>query len=585
MADDFDVSQFKEIFVSESKEHLSVLNANLLELEKNPSARDLLNEVFRAAHTLKGMAATMGFDKVTELTHTMENLLDKLRSGKIEAKAESIDILFDCFDSLESLLDEIVSGQDKGINIQALVQKLKNMDSAAVAAAPQPAVKAEKIVPAENIAGQTAPPPPQKTEPAAPAQVPAKEEPKPSEAAPPQAAEKDVQDKAVSSGEHKSQTVRIKVEHLDKLMNLVGELVIAKAQLSQIAEKEQITELSSVINGISQYTTELQEEVLKTRMVPVKQIFDRYPRMVRDLTHRLSKEIEFVMTGTEIEIDRMLLDQINEPLVHLLRNSVDHGIESPETRKMLNKNISGTVRLNARREKGFVWIEVSDDGKGMDAEEIKRKAVEKGIIDPQDAQQLSESDAFMLICHPGFSLAKEITDISGRGVGMDVVRNLVEAFNGKLEIRSKKGEGSVFVVQLPLTMAIIQALLVNAGKEVYAIPLTNVAEIARIEKEAIKTIDKKEVLLLRNEVIPLVSLGRVFNSPGSSNSELGNYTVIVELASKKVGIVVDGLIGKQEIVIKTLSGILRSVKNFSGATILGDGRVVLILDVVSIYGS
>ena len=221
----------------------------------------------------------------------------------------------------------------------------------------------------------------------------------------------------------------------------------------------------------------------------------------------------------------------------------------------------------------------------MDAEEIKRKAVEKGIIDPQDAQQLSESDAFMLICHPGFSLAKEITDISGRGVGMDVVRNLVEAFNGKLEIRSKKGEGSVFVVQLPLTMAIIQALLVNAGKEVYAIPLTNVAEIARIEKEAIKTIDKKEVLLLRNEVIPLVSLGRVFNSPGSSNSELGNYTVIVELASKKVGIVVDGLIGKQEIVIKTLSGILRSVKNFSGATILGDGRVVLILDVVSIYGS
>jgi len=382
--------------------------------------------------------------------------------------------------------------------------------------------------------------------------------------------------------EHKAQTVRIKVEHLDKLMNLVGELVIAKVQIAQIAEKERISELSMLMNGISQFTAELQEEVLKTRMVPVKYIFDRYPRMVRDLSHRLGKEIEFVMSGTEIEIDRMLLDQINEPLVHLLRNAVDHGIEPPDVRMELGKPAGGTITLNARREKGSVWVEVSDDGRGMDAAEIRQKAVEKGVIEAAAAVTMTELESFMLICRPGFSLAKEITDVSGRGVGMDVVKNMVEAFNGKLDIKSRKGKGSAFIVQLPLSLAIIQALLVEVGAETYAIPLTNVGEIAKIDRDYVKTIDNKQVLLLRDEVIPLVFLDAFFATPKKAGVMESQYTVIVEISDRRVGLVVDNMLGKQEIVIKTLSGILRSVKNFSGATILGDGRVVLIIDAVSV---
>lgn len=546
MSDEIDLNQFKEIFVSEAKEHLSILSANLLELEKNPGAIDLLNEVFRASHTLKGMAATMGFDKVTELTHSMEDVLAMLRAGKFEAKPETIDLLFDCFDALEALIEDITSGQDRGVAVQPLIEKLKNAcvslpdNGKPEAGGGQVEKKNETPVKSENKADIDA------------------------------------------ASAYKSQTVRIKVEHLDKLMDLVGELVIAKAQMAQIAEKERSVELTAVVNGINQYTTELQEEVLKTRMVPVKYIFDRYPRMVRDLSHKLGRELEFIMSGTEIEIDRMLLDQINEPLVHILRNAVDHGIENPDERAKAGKHVSGTIRLGARREKGFVWVEVSDDGKGMDAEYIRQKAIEKGIITQEDAKILTEKETFMLICHPGFSTAKEITDISGRGVGMDVARNLVEALNGKLEIKSKKGQGSSFVVQLPLTLAIIQALLANVGGEIYALPLTNVLEIAKIEKENIKTIDQKEVLLLRSQIIPLLRLDSYFNVKRQKEAAGLLHAVVIEVNNRKVGLIVDDLLGKQEIVIKTLTGFLRSAKSFSGATILGDGRVILIIDVMSI---
>lgn len=564
MADELDLSQFKEVFVSEAKEHLSALNAHLLDLEKNPQNTDLLNDIFRVSHTLKGMAATMGFEKVTELTHSMENVLDKLRSKKFETTPETIDLLFDCFDVLELLLEEIIEGQDKGANVKTLVERLQ-----AVHSLNQAMRRDEPAVP---------PAPPQ-------AQGGAPQQETQAGIQSPQGAPAEVKTDDVSSI-HKSQTVRVRVEHLDKLMNVVGELVIAKARLGQIAEKKHVSELTVVINEISQFTIELQEEVLKTRMVPVKTIFDRYPRMMRDLAHKLGKEIEFVMTGTDIEIDRMLLDQINEPLVHLLRNAADHGIEIPETRKLMNKPATGMVHLDARREKGYVWIEVSDDGKGMDVEELKRKAIEKGIINFEMLQQMTENEAFMLVCHPGFSLAKEVTDVSGRGVGMDVVRNLVDAFNGKLEIKSKKGSGSTFIIQLPLTLAIIQALLVEVNGEIYAISLTNVSEIIRVEQEHIKTIETQEVLLLRDDVIPLVQLYKIFNaSERLDRGHQHSYAVIVEINNEKIGLIVDNMIGKQEIVIKTLSGILRYAKNFGGATILADGRVVLIIDVASLYGA
>ena len=596
MSDDLDLSQFKEVFISEAKEHMSVLNAHLLELEKNIEDTDILNEIFRAAHTLKGMAATMGFDKVTELTHMMENVLDKLRSKRFKATPETIEVLFDCFDALELLVDEIVTEKDKGIDVKNLVDKLNALclptagapqPAAAAAAAPKPEAQPTAQTPAP-VPNQTVVPQPPAEPELSPqvAQTPVPEQAKKVVGTSPTGKTCEIQPATEAAAAPKTQTVRVKVEHLDKLMNVVGELVIAKARLAQISERNRSTELTSVINEISQFTIELQEEVLKTRMVPVKSIFDRYPRMVRDLTHKLNKEIEFIMIGTEIEIDRMLLDQINEPLVHLLRNAIDHGIESPEARKNSGKPVSGRVQLSSRREKGYVWIEVSDDGKGMEAEEIKRKAVEKGVITLEEARAMTENEGFLLICQPGFSTVDVVTDVSGRGVGMDVVKNLVEAFNGKLEIKSKKGQGSTFIIQLPLTLAIIQSLIVKVGSGTYAIPLTNVSEIIGVYKNQIKSIENKEVLLLRDQVIPLVHLGKVFNIDSYEPDNIQHsYAVIAEINNQKLGLVVDDLIGKQEIVIKTLVGIMRYAKNFSGATILGDGRVILIIDVASIYGA
>jgi len=545
MVDEFDANQFKEIFVSEAKEHLSVMNSALLSLEKNPQDTSLLNEIFRVAHTLKGMSATMGFDKITELTHNMEDVLEKFRSGKLVASKETVNILFECFDILELLIEEVSTGENKGIEINYLLEKLKEINNSITTESTDAEIKCKTDE--------------KKTE------------------------EGTADTKFIKGLPGGTQTIRIKTEQLDKLMNLVGELVIAKARVDEISKKEQLAELSSALSQMSRITIDLQEDVLKTRMIPVSYIFNCYPRMVRDLAYRLNKEIEFVMSGTDIELDRVLLDQINEPLVHILRNAVDHGIELPEVRKSLGKPTTGVIKLTARREKGYAWIEVTDDGKGMDPEEIRQKALEKGIITPEQA--LSKEEIFMLICHPAFSTAKEITDISGRGVGMDVVKNLVEAFNGKLEIRSEKGVGSTFILHLPLSLAIIQALLVRVANEIYAIPFTNVNEITRIEKEYVKTVAKREVLVLRDEVIPLINIGKYFEIVDRTNIDSNNYAVIVETRNKKIGLIVDKVINQQEIVVKTLSEVVKNARFFSGATILGDGRVVLIIDITALCES
>ncbi len=567
--EELDLTEFKEIFVSESKEHLSVLNATLLQLEKNPQDIDLLNEIFRVAHTLKGMAATMGFDKITHLTHEMENILDKLRHSEIVPTDEIVEILFNCFDTLEGLVDEISSGEDKGVSVESLLESLKKISETELRSQ-VPKVDTQQIDRGEIAESFPAVAEPTSTQ--------TKTQPVPNEP------EWPTQESSVAIT--KTQTVRLKIEQLDKLMNLVGELVINKARLQQISQVYNISELSTALAQFDRICVDLQEEVLKTRMVPVKHIFDRYPRMVRDLAKKLNKEVEFEIIGSEIEIDRTLLEQINEPLVHLLRNAIDHGIESPDERKSLGKHVAGLVKLVAKREKGYCTIEVSDDGKGMDSADILKTAIEKGIVSQEEAGSLSEGDIFMLICAPAFSTAKEITDISGRGVGMDVVKNLVEAFNGKLEIESKRGSGSKFIMHLPLTLAIMQALLVKVSDETYAIPLTNVSEIKKLDTDYVKTIDKKEVLMLRNEVIPLIRLNKVFavtKSPDhliTKSSDL-QCAVITEVKGKKIGLVVDSIVGEQEIVIKTLSGMLKHAKHFSGATILGDGRVVLIIDVPS----
>lgn len=538
-----DMSRYKDMFVSEATEYLQNLNQSLLNLEKTPESTELLNEIFRLAHTLKGMAATMGYQKITTLAHQMEDILDRLRKQEIKLNSAIIDIFFKSVDLLDPLLQEVSSGEDRHVDIADMCAKLK----AILESRSETGAEAGKNAAESNGEGE----------------------------------KKTVN---VESDKKKTQTsVRINIQHLDNLMNLVGELVINKARLFQIGGNYKSSELVESLTQLERITAMLQEEVLKTRMIPVAHIFDRYPRVVRDLAKQKNKEINFEIEGSDIELDRMIVDEINDPLIHLIRNAVDHGIETPEERLRKGKNENGKVRLSARREKGYVRIELTDDGRGMDSQDIGKKAVEKGVVAEEKVMQMTDQEMLMLICEPSFSTASQVTDISGRGVGMDVVKTKVEAFNGSLSIETEKDKGSAFTIKLPLTLAIIQALLVKIAEEVYALPLSNITEIVSIDAAQIKMIEKREVIQLRNEILPLVSLREVFGLAKrkfSRNEEI--YIIAVEVGEKKVGVVIDSLYSREEIVIKTLGGILKRTKGISGATILGDGRVVLIIDVAGI---
>ena len=379
---------------------------------------------------------------------------------------------------------------------------------------------------------------------------------------------------------HAGQSVRVDIEKLDTLMNLVGELVINKVRLEQIGTTHRLTELTETLEQMDRVTTDLQSVVMKVRMVPVSSVFNRFPRMVRDLAKELDKEINLTIEGEETELDRTVIDEIGDPLMHLLRNSLDHGVEHPQDREAKGKPRTGEVGLIARHEGNNVVIMVTDDGKGIDAEVIRRKAVEKGMISQEEADNMDDADAVRLIFLPGFSTADKITDVSGRGVGMDVVRSKIEALGGHVDVETTLDEGSVFKIKLPLTLAIIQALLVKVQEEMYAIPLGAIDSTINITPDAIKTVRNKEVIVLRGQIIPIIRLGNVLSVPraeGDVNEDI--FVVVVHLGDRKAGIVVDNLIGQQEIVIKTLGKLLVGLKVISGATVLGDGRVALILDV------
>lgn len=549
MSENLELAQFKEIFLSESKENLQVLNQSLVMLEKEPGDKEKINAIFRVAHTLKGMAATMGYEKIAELTHLMEDVLDKIRKDEIRVRTEIVDVLFDCLDALEKLINAIESSDSReSINLSPLLTKLQE-------------IREEKT----------------------PVSVPqdGREEKKSDE----KTAAVDTLVKQPKTASANIETIRVNVRHIDTLMNLVGEMVINKGRLEEISGRYRITELEEALSIFDRIATDLQSAVLKTRMVPVSHIFDRFPRMVRDIAKTLGKQVQLEMTGTDIEIDRILLEQINEPLVHILRNAIDHGLESSEERVRAGKPEQGKIMLSARREQSAVVIEVRDDGRGMSAAKLKEHAIEKNILTKEAAQNLSDKDAFFLICDPRFSTAKAVTDISGRGVGMDVVKFAIESVNGLLQIDSKENEGSVFSLKLPLSLAIISVLLIQVQSEIYAIPLSNIVEIVAIKESEIKTVDKKEVIVLRDEIVPLVRLARVLQVPSLQTSGPGNgdshnhEVVIVQTRENKVGFVVSKFIGRKEVVLKTLTGIAKQSRGFSGATILGDGRVVLILDV------
>ncbi|PDX02231.1 chemotaxis protein CheA [Helicobacter pylori] len=646
-----DLQEIMEDFLIEAFEMNEQLDQDLVELEHNPEDLDLLNRIFRVAHTIKGSSSFLNLNILTHLTHNMEDVLNRARKGEIKITPDIMDVVLRSIDLMKTLLVTIRdTGSDtnngKENEIEEVVKKLQaitsqNLEGAKETSgtkeAPEKEVKKENKK--ENQTETKAPTTgnltsdnPLADEPdldyanmsaeeveaeierllnkrqeadkerraqkkqedqAKPKQevAPAKETPKTETPKAPKAetkakAKADTEEnKALSIGVE--QTVRVDVRRLDHLMNLIGELVLGKNRLiriySDVEERYDgekfLEELNQVVSSISAVTTDLQLAVMKTRMQPVGKVFNKFPRMVRDLSRELGKSIELIIEGEETELDKSIVEEIGDPLIHIIRNSCDHGIEPLEERRRLNKPETGKVQLSAYNEGNHIVIKISDDGKGLDPVMLKEKAIEKGVISERDAESMSDREAFNLIFKPGFSTAKVVSNVSGRGVGMDVVKTNIEKLNGIIEIDSEVGVGTTQKLKIPLTLAIIQALLVGVQEEYYAIPLSSVLETVRISQDEIYTVDGKSVLRLRDEVLSLVRLSDIFKVDAILESNSDVYVVIIGLADQKIGVIVDYLIGQEEVVIKSLGYYLKNTKGIAGATVRGDGKITLIVDV------
>lgn len=693
-----DVTQYLEIFLDETKEHLQSLSDQFMILEQEPDNMDTINEIFRSAHTLKGMAGTMGYKRMQTLTHDMENVFSEVRNNTIKVDGAMVDLLFQCLDALEEYTENIQNTGDEGTNdnehlIKALNDYLaKNSGDGA----PQPA-KEEKKEPAKeelkqeagadpgkekwreiklgdtehtviaeakkqgkkclgvtvyvqescilkaaraflvykaleelgdmivsvpsaqdiedehfefdfsviiltdadvetvknailNVSeieaayvGEVEPVQPEEAvQPAAIAEAQPKEEEQPKKAAPAApAAPAKAADKKPISKPIVNRTVRVDIEKLDVLMNLVSELIIAKNSLVSTSSQEGIltnNTFNEQIEYLESVTTNLHESVMKVRMVPIETVVQKFPKMIRDLSKKLDKKMQLFMSGEETELDRTVVDEIGDPLMHLLRNSADHGLESAEVRKERGKPEVGSIFLDAYQDGNNVIIEVRDDGNGIDVEAVKKKAIERGTITPEQAENMADKDVIGLLFLPSFSTSEKVTDVSGRGVGLDVVKSKIESLSGEVEVKTKLGEGSTFIIRLPLTLAIIQALMVEVGGEKYAIPLGSIQTIEDVEPAEIKYVQAKEVINLRGTVIPLIRLNEVLDNESTKKPDENLLVIIVKKGDKLAGLVVDELMGQQEIVIKSLGNYINKNKIISGATILGDGEIALILD-------
>lgn len=702
-----DVSQYLEIFIDETSEHLQNLSDCIMELEKDPENMDTINEIFRAAHSLKGMAGTMGFKRMQRLTHDMENVFQEVRSEKVKVTSSMIDLLFKCLDAIEGYLDNVKASSDEGTEDNELIIKELNDFIAAedgAAAAPAQAEPKKEEAPAQTAGGddkkyfefglsesekdkikqaeeggahiygmtiyiqkecllkaaraflvfkaveefgeilvynpssqdiedekfdcdfsifiasdepyekiaeaaksvseidkvvgeevkyETLAAKQEKAE--ADAAAAEKSQDAPAEAAPaqeqPQAQAAKPAAKTQSSGNKKqtvakpvtNRTVRVDIEKLDALMNQVSELIIAKNSLVSISSTDsgdfQNQSFHEQIEYLERITTNLHESVMKVRMVPIESVVAKFPRMIRDLSRKLGKKMELYMTGEDTELDRTVVDQIGDPLQHLLRNSADHGLEDNATRIAKGKPEVGSIFLNAFQEGNNVIIQVGDDGNGIDVEAVRNKAIERGVITEEQAETMSQKEIINLLFLPSFSMAKKITDISGRGVGLDVVKSNIEALGGDVEVKTELGVGTTFTVRLPLTLAIIQALMVEIRDEKYAIALGSISNIEDIPVKDIKYVEAQEVIHLRGKVIPLIRMDQVLDIEPKEEEPESLTVVIVQKGENLAGLVVDNLIGQQEIVIKSLGKYINNNKIISGATILGDGEVALILDV------
>ncbi|WP_409294358.1 chemotaxis protein CheW [Peribacillus sp. SCS-26] len=671
-----DMSQYLEVFIDESKEHLQTCSQQLLELEKSPEDLSIVNDIFRSAHTLKGMSATMGYEDLANLTHKMENVLDGIRNQKYTVTVDILDVVFQAVDDLEAMVFSIAEGGDGKRDVTEVVNKLNLIDEGkplAMNAAVQEAAPAlaEKQAPKvrydefemtvikqsreqgfqcfevtvevrancllkaarvymvfevlENL-GEVIKSNPsvelleeeqfeneftvtlvtmnseeeirskvmkvseidsvtiaaldeQEAGAVEAGSIQGGDADKPAETpgvATPQAVEtKSPETKTQSAG---SKTIRVNIERLDILMNLFEELVIDRGRLEQISKEVNNGELSETVERMSRISGDLQNIILNMRMVPVDTVFSRFPKMVRQLARELDKKIHLEIIGADTELDRTVIDEIGDPLVHLIRNALDHGIEMPETRRKNGKNEEGTVTLKAYHSGNHVFIEIEDDGAGMSRQKIVQKAISKGIVTEQTAELMTDKQVYDLIFASGFSTAEVISDISGRGVGLDVVRNKIESLGGTVAIDSREGRGSAFSIQLPLTLSIISVMLVEVQEEKYAIPLSSIIETAIIKKSEILTAHNQKVIDFRGKVVPVIFLKDVFDVPETVEQDEYYSLVIVRKGEKMAGLVVDQFIGQQEIVLKSLGAYLQSVFAISGATILGDGQVALIVD-------
>jgi two-component system, chemotaxis family, sensor kinase CheA len=663
-----DMSQYLDMFLEESIENLQNLNEGILELEKSPEDKGTINSIFRVAHTLKGMAGSMGFTDIAELTHKMENVLDKFRNDELQISSDVITVLFKCLDTLERMVNNVQEDNKEQIDINSILCLLNNIESgnADKASEVQSSAQAQSIEfneydksiikqakekdysvykvqvtvykdcilksaraflvykSLEDVGEIIKSNPPVeeleqenfdstfiitmvtkksadeiKTIVESISEIEKVEVTGLDEELKEESSQKTQQNAEVNQGEAVQtqfqktegqkaakdeeknnkkvhQSVRVDLERLDKFMNLVGELVIHRTRLEQISSNLKMGELHETLEQVGRITSDLQDLVMKVRMLPVERVFNRFPRMIRDLAQELNKEIDVVIQGEDTELDRTVIDEIGEPLVHLIRNAADHGIESAEERIKAGKNAKGTIKLIAYQEGNKAVIRVEDDGKGLPVDKIKKKAQSLGI----DTEGMSDNDIKNIIFMQGFSTADKLSDVSGRGVGMDVVKTKISSIGGTVDVISEAGKGSAFIIRLPLTLSIIQALLVKVADETLAISLGFIDRVININVNDIKKTNNKEVILYRGNVIPVVRVARRLNL--NENDTADKFVVIVKVGEKTVGLLVDGLYGQQEIVIKSMGKTLQNLKEYVGATILGDGLVTLILDVAAL---
>lgn len=516
-----ELSKYLDVFADEARGHLQALNQVLLELEKTPGNLELVNVMFRSAHTLKGMAATMGFSELAELTHRMENLLSPIRRGELACTPQTVELLFTCLDALQAMVDACVAQEQHAV-------------PAATAVAPQPA------------GGPMQPP----------------ERPRVSARA--------------------AQTIRVDPGRLDALLDLVGELAAGKTRLALLAGELRRTELTDTLEQFGHIISELHSAVLQTRMVPIETVFNRFPRMIRDLAQARGKQIELMLTGGATELDRAMLDEIGEPLVHLIRNALDHGIETPAERAAAGKPPAGTLALAAFLEGSHVLIQIRDDGRGIDPERIRRAAVRQGLITQEQAGALTREQALELIFAAGLSTMEQVTDISGRGVGMDVVRHKLDQLDGEIKVASELGAGSTFTIKLPLTLAIVQALLVQVAAVNYAIPQDCIEDTLHIQPESILRLDQRDVIRLRGGILPLIHLRQLLHGTDAPRAAGDVCVVVVRGGRGPAGLCVDATLGMSAIVLRSLGHNLPHTRYIAGGTIMGDGTVARVLDIAQI---